>query len=116
MDTGCTDQVVLDRFVFSSIESCNRKKTVEIPTCALSGIEDKDSLEVEKKDCQDTVRNYLFDDVLLEPNHSGENLMKVSSVVATVSSFSFAADASHKLAPHGGQRFVKHSGKLLFTE
>ena len=44
------------------------------------------------------------------------NLTSVSSAVARGSSFSFAADASHLLAPDGGQLPVKQRGKRFFLE
>ena len=68
-------------------------------------------MEVEIRDCNDAVRSYTFHNVLFVPNYS-MNLTSVSSAVARGSSFSFAADASHLLAPDGGQLYVKQRDKI----
>ena len=98
VDTGFTDHVVRDRAVVSIFESWNEGTTVENPNGTLSRIAGKGSVEAEIRDCHDAVRNYTFNKVLFLPSYS-VNLMSVSSAVARGSSFSFAADASHLLAP-----------------
>ena len=74
---------------------------MEHPNGTLSRIESKESVEVEIKDCHDVARIYTFHDVQFAPSY-GVVLMSVNSAVARGSSFSFAADASHLLAPDGG--------------
>ena len=115
VDTGCNDYVVRDRAVFSSFKSWNEGTTVENPNGTLSPIEGKESVEVEIRDCHDAVRSYTFHNVLFVPSYS-VNLMSVSSAVARGSIFSFAADASHLLAPDGGQLPAKQRGKLFFPD
>ena len=112
---GCTNHVVRDRAFFSSFESWNKGTTVENPNGTLSRIEGKGSVEVEIKDCHDDVRSYTFHNVLFALSYS-VNLMSVSSAVARGSSFSFATNASHLLAPDGGQLPVKQCVKLFYLE
>ena len=88
---------------------------MENPNGTLSRIEGKGSVEVKIRDCHDAVKRYTFHNVLLVPSYS-VNLASVSSAVTGGSSFSFAADASHLLAPDGGQLPVKQRGKLFFLE
>ena len=114
-DTGCTDNVVRDRTVFSSFESWNEGTTAENTNGTLSRTEGKGSVEVEIRDCHDAVRSYTFHNLLFVPSYS-VNLMSVSSAVARGSSFSFTADASHLLAPVGGQLPVKQRGRLFFLD
>ncbi|XP_063720043.1 uncharacterized protein LOC134846590 [Symsagittifera roscoffensis] len=115
VDTGCTDHVVRDRAVFSSFESWNEGTTVESPNGTLSRVQGKGSVQMQIRECHDAVRRYTFHTVLFVPRYS-VNLMIVSSAVARDSSFTFAADALHLLAPDGGQLPVKQRGKLFFLE
>ena len=80
-----------------------------------SRIDGKGSVEVEIRDCHDAVKSYTFHNKLFVPSYS-VTLMSVSSAVARGSSFSFTVDASHLMAPDGGQLPVKQRGKLFFLE
>ena len=115
VDTGCTDHAVRDRALFSSFESWMEGTTVENPNCTLSMTEGKGTVEVGIRDCHDAVRSYTFHNKLFVPSYN-VNLVSVSSALARGSSISFAADASHLLAPDGGQLPVKQRGKLFFLE
>ena len=111
VDAGCTDYVVRDRAVFSSFEGWNEGITVQNLNGTLSRIEGKGLVEVEIRDCHDT----LFTMCCCVTSYS-VNLMSVSSAVPRGSSFSFAADELHLLAPDEGQLPVEQRGKLFFLE
>ena len=85
------------------------------PPFTLSRIKGKWSVEVEIRDCHDVVRSYTFQNVRFVPSYR-VNLITVSTAVARASSFIFAADASHRLAPDGRQLTVKQRSKLFFLE
>ena len=109
MRTGCNDYAVRDRPVFSSFKSWSEGTTVENPSGPLSWIEGKGSVGVEIRDCHDAAKRYTFHKVLLLPTNS-VNLMSVCSAVARSSSFNFAADALHLLAPDGRKLPVRQRG------
>ena len=91
MDSGCTDHVVYDRSLFTTLEASNTGEGVVNPNGSLADVKGKGTVEAFITDVNGIERMYKFHDVLFVPSYN-VNLMSVSRAEAKGNSFIFKSD------------------------